>query len=80
VSRQRFRFRAYEIRPDPLAVTTLEAECVSGAEAECGASSGDLGTPPALRQWVADRASRTGHQRFRLITADYALAEPGEWL
>lgn len=74
-----FRFRNYDIHPDPTAVTTCAAECVTGEEADCGAQSGDEFETDKVDQWIAKHVRDTGHQRFRRTAADYATAEPGEW-
>ncbi|MFJ5234523.1 hypothetical protein ACIQBJ_32045 [Kitasatospora sp. NPDC088391] len=74
-----FRFRNYDIHPDPAGETTYAAECVSGDEADCGAQSGDEDEPTKVDTWIAKHVRDTGHQRFRRTVADYATAEPGAW-
>ncbi|WP_018549258.1 hypothetical protein [Streptomyces sp. LaPpAH-108] len=39
--------------PDPLALPTVEAVCVTGEERNCGATSGTLYTPDELTRWIA---------------------------
>ncbi|WP_443735616.1 DUF7848 domain-containing protein [Streptomyces lichenis] len=63
-SRGRYRFREYHVTtvPDPLALPTMEAVCVTGEERTCGATSGTLHTPEELTRWIAGHCAQTGHE------------------
>ncbi|OCC09543.1 hypothetical protein [Streptomyces sp. PTY087I2] len=74
-----FRFRNYDIRTDDTAEPTYSAECVTGDDADCGARSGEEVERDKLNKWIAEHVRDTGHERFRVTTANYAVATPGEW-
>ena len=74
-----FRFRNYDIHPDPTAETTYAAECVTGEEADCGAQSGDEIDVTKVDRWIAEHVRDTEHERFRRTVAHYVTATPGEW-
>ncbi|MEE1734038.1 MULTISPECIES: hypothetical protein [Streptomyces] len=74
-----YRFRTYDISPDPMSETTFAAACVSGDDADCGATSGEQVEKTDVERWIAEHVRDTGHSRYRRTMADYALAEPGEW-
>jgi hypothetical protein len=77
----RYRFREYNVTtdPDPLALPTFEAFCVTGEEQDCAAASGELHTPDELTRWIAGHCAQTGHQSYRQTTHTIVRAEPGAW-
>lgn len=77
----RYRFRDYKVTSvtaDQTAEPTYEAECVTGDDADCGATSGVLFTSDDVTRWMACHTRDTGHTRFRRTCSDYALVEPGD--
>ncbi|MFC1417047.1 DUF7848 domain-containing protein [Streptacidiphilus cavernicola] len=78
-SRQVFRFRNYEIKPDLTGLPLLAAVCVSGEETECGAASEEQTDPEKVGRWIAQHLQDTGHDRYQRRYADYVTACLGEW-
>ncbi|HEY0690707.1 MAG TPA: hypothetical protein VGD71_16905 [Kribbella sp.] len=77
--RSTYRFREYEITPDPLGVPDHQAVCVSGDDTECGADSETQPEGEALGRWMAEHTRDTGHLRFRVAQWGYALMKAGAW-
>lgn len=80
-ARGRYRFREYHVTtvPDPMALPTLEAVCVTGEEHNCGATSGTLHTPDELTRWIAGHCATTGHGVYEQTARTILRAEPGAW-
>ncbi|MEU8523864.1 hypothetical protein [Streptomyces sp. NPDC048577] len=80
-ARGRFRFREYHVTtvPDPLALPSVEAVCVTGEERNCGATSGTLHTPDELTRWIAEHCAQSGHELYEQIVRALVRAEPGAW-
>ncbi|WP_406169946.1 hypothetical protein [Streptomyces sp. NBC_00996] len=80
-ARGRFRFREYHVTtvPDTLALPTVAAECVTGEDRNCGATSGPLHTPDELTRWIAGHCAATGHELYEQTTRTLLRAEPGAW-
>jgi hypothetical protein len=76
---RKFRFRDYTTRPDPLSVPTHAAECVTGEDADCGASSGRRTTPEEVVKWIAEHCRDTSHVHFERTEHASVIAVPGEW-
>ncbi|MEW2620041.1 hypothetical protein [Streptomyces sp. NPDC048106] len=79
--RGRYRFREYHVTtvPDPLALPTVAAECVTGEDRNCGATSGTLHTQDELTRWIAGHCAATGHELYEQTTRSLLRAEPGAW-
>ncbi len=75
----RYRFRNYTISRDETAAPEYGAVCVTGDDADCGASSGEQVTPEEVEKWLMGHMRETGHKRFRRSFADYADIDPGAW-
>ncbi|MER7192276.1 hypothetical protein [Streptomyces flaveolus] len=73
--RRLFRYVPYTIRQDPSARPEYEARCVSGDEADCGASSGPRPGPDEVEEWQRRHTRETRHLRYRRSFADYAVLE-----
>ncbi|MFJ2649649.1 hypothetical protein ACIO1C_23355 [Streptomyces sp. NPDC087420] len=80
-SRGRYRFREYRVTtvPDPLALPTMEAVCVTGEERSCGATSGTLHTSDELTRWIAGHRAQSGHELYEQTVRALVRAEPGPW-
>ncbi|CAL9325065.1 hypothetical protein [Streptomyces sp. SudanB91_2054] len=80
-SRGRYRFREYHVTtvPDPLALPTFEAVCVTGEEHNCGATSGTLHTSDELTRWIAGHCAQSGHQLYEQTVRALVRAGPGAW-
>ncbi|WP_446678296.1 DUF7848 domain-containing protein [Streptomyces scopuliridis] len=65
--------------PDALALPTVAAECVTGEDRNCGATSGILHSPDELTRWVAGHCAATGHELYEQTTRTLLRAEPGAW-
>ncbi|MDX3855875.1 hypothetical protein [Streptomyces sp. AK02-01A] len=65
--------------PDPLALPTMEAVCVTGEERSCGATSGTLHTSDELTRWIAGHCAQTGHDFYHRTTRATLRAELGAW-
>jgi len=80
-SRGRYRFREYHVTtvPDPLALPTMEAVCVTGEERNCGATSGTLHTSDELTCWIAGHCAQSGHELYEQTVRALVRAEPGAW-
>ncbi|MBF9068333.1 DUF7848 domain-containing protein [Streptacidiphilus fuscans] len=85
----RLRFREYTVpvpgaqtltQGEELSATISSAECVTGAEADCGAASGDVLSTDELVRWIATHQARTGHEIFEQITRRVIRSEAGMWL
>jgi hypothetical protein len=70
-----YRFVNYRIAQDSTGEVSRSARCVSGEEADCGESSGEL-DEERVAKWMAEHAAATGHTRFRRTFTDYAVVEP----
>ena len=77
----RYRFREYSVHmeADPLALPTFRAVCVTGEEANCGASSEDVHSDGELLRWISRHCARTGHKQYERTTCATVRAEPGAW-
>ncbi|GAB2876368.1 hypothetical protein GCM10027074_50500 [Streptomyces deserti] len=73
--RRFFRYVPYTIVQDPSAEPEYEARCVSGEEADCGASSGPCRGPAEVEEWQRRHTQETRHTRYRRSFADYAVLE-----
>ncbi len=73
--RRVFRYVPYSIVQDPSARPEYEAYCVSGEEADCGASSGPCQAPAEVEEWQRRHTQETRHLRYRRSFADYAVLE-----
>ncbi|MEV5437820.1 hypothetical protein AB0K80_17655 [Streptomyces sp. NPDC052682] len=73
--RRLFRYVPYAIVQDPSAEPEYEARCVSGEEADCGASSGPCRGPEEVEEWQRRHTQETRHTRYRRSFADYAVLE-----
>jgi hypothetical protein len=71
-----FRQVTYRTRQDADGELTWAAACVSGEVADCGESSGELGSEETANEWMAEHTARTGHKRFKRGFSDYAVVEP----
>jgi hypothetical protein len=80
-ARGRFRFREYHVTtvPDTLALPTFTAECVTGEDHNCGATSDPQHTPDELTRWIAGHCAATGHELYEQTTRTLLRAEPGAW-
>jgi hypothetical protein len=78
-STRRFRFRTYHLVRDDSALPTYAVECVSGEDADCGATSGERVDQGEVDQWASAHAAETGHARFRRGFHDYVQVVPGDW-
>ncbi|MFF2022342.1 hypothetical protein ACFVW2_11140 [Streptomyces sp. NPDC058171] len=76
--RRVFRYVPFTIAQDPTAEPEYAAQCVSGAEADCGAESGACGHPADVEDWLRAHTQETRHLRYRRTFADYAELEPPE--
>ncbi|MEV0639599.1 hypothetical protein AB0I77_32630 [Streptomyces sp. NPDC050619] len=70
-----FRYVPYAIVQDPSAQPEYEAYCVSGDEADCGATSGRCQAPGEVEEWQRRHTQETRHLRYRRTFADYAVFE-----
>jgi hypothetical protein len=77
--RVRMRFREYPITPDPQAVPTVTAVCVTGEDADCGATSGPRTDRDAVARWMAEHFRDTGHALFDRTTSETLVVEAGPW-
>ncbi|MFC7999875.1 hypothetical protein ACFUVQ_27355 [Streptomyces rochei] len=75
-TRRVFRYVPFVIAQDPSALPEYEARCVSGDEADCGASSGPCRGPEEVEEWQRGHTGETRHLRYRRLFADYAVLEP----
>jgi hypothetical protein len=75
VGRRIFRYVPYSIVQDASAEPEYEALCVSGEEADCGASSGPCHHPAEVEEWQRRHTQETRHTRYRRSFADYAVLE-----
>lgn len=75
-TRRVFRYVPFVIAQDPSALPEYEARCVSGDEADCGASSGPCPGPEEVEEWQRRHTQETRHLRYRRLFADYAVLEP----
>lgn len=73
--RRLFRYVPYSIVQDASAQPEYEAYCVSGDEADCGASSGSRQDPGEVEEWQRRHTQETRHTRYRRSFADYAVLE-----
>ncbi|WP_354670056.1 hypothetical protein [Streptomyces sp. S.PNR 29] len=73
--RRVFRYVPYSIVQDASAQPEYEARCVSGDEADCGATSGSRQSPAEVEEWQRRHTQETGHLRYRRSFADYAVLE-----
>ncbi|MFB6848214.1 hypothetical protein ACFCXS_25655 [Streptomyces sp. NPDC056373] len=77
MTRALYRFVEYKAVQDPTGELSWSAVCVSGDEADCGESSGEMDEEKAVR-WMAEHTRDTGHTRFRRTFGDYAIITPKE--
>ncbi|WP_063786039.1 hypothetical protein [Streptomyces sp. MMG1533] len=70
-----FRYVPYTIVQDASAQPEYQAYCVSGDEADCGASSGPCQAPGEVEEWQRRHTQETWHTRYRRSFADYAVFE-----
>jgi hypothetical protein len=75
VGRRVFRYVPYSIVQDASAQPEYEARCVSGDEADCGATSGPRQSPAEVEEWQRRHTQETRHTRYRRSFADYAVLE-----
>ncbi len=81
-----FRFRRYDLHPDPTASPLWGAVCVTHSDPpdedapERGALSGDWDAEARADQWIAEHMRDTGHANYQYIQRSYVNAVPGEWL
>ncbi|MEU3849547.1 hypothetical protein [Streptomyces sp. NPDC029554] len=73
--RRVFRYVPYTIVQDASALPEYQAYCVSGEEADCGASSGPCRAPGEVEEWQRRHTQETRHLRYRRSFADYAVLE-----
>ncbi|MFJ3442628.1 hypothetical protein ACIPM2_15830 [Streptomyces sp. NPDC086081] len=73
--RRVFRYVPYTIVQDPSALPEYQAYCVSGEDADCGASSGPCAAPGEVEEWQRRHTQETRHLRYRRSFADYAVLE-----
>jgi hypothetical protein len=75
------RFREYKVTAvtDPHSLPTFRAVCVTGEDADCGATSGDLTDPDALTRWIAEHYRDTTHSTYERTTRATVTAQPGAW-
>jgi hypothetical protein len=73
--RRIFRYVPYTIVQDASAQPEYEAHCVSGEEADCGATSGPCQAPGEVEDWQRRHTQETRHTRYRRSFADYAVFE-----
>jgi hypothetical protein len=73
------RFREYPITPDPHAVPTISAVCVTGEDADCGATSGPMADPDTVARWMAEHFRDTGHTAFEQSATETLHVEAGTW-
>lgn len=80
-ARGRYRFREYHVTtaPEALALPTVAAQCVTGEDRNCGATSDILHSPDELTRWVAGHCAATGHELYEQTTRTLLRAEPGAW-
>ncbi|MET7289612.1 hypothetical protein [Streptomyces sp. NPDC005573] len=64
---------------DTLALPTFTAECVTGEDHNCGATSDPQHTPDELTRWIAGHCAATGHELYEQTTRTLVRAEPGAW-
>ncbi|MEY9871032.1 hypothetical protein ABH931_000486 [Streptacidiphilus sp. MAP12-33] len=78
----RYRFREYSVRTvaDPCSLPALSAVCVTGEEADCGASSGEVHSAEELVRWIAEHCAQTQHELFERQERATVRAEAGVWL
>ncbi|MFI8949035.1 hypothetical protein ACIGO6_21260 [Streptomyces sp. NPDC053750] len=70
-----FRYVPFSIVQDPSALPEYRARCVSGDDADCGATSGPCGDPAEVEEWQRRHTQETRHTRYRRCFADYAVLE-----
>ncbi|MFJ8085108.1 hypothetical protein ACIQ6Y_31375 [Streptomyces sp. NPDC096205] len=73
--RRVFRYVPYSIVQDASAQPEYEARCVSGDEADCGATSGLCAHPADVEEWQRRHTQETRHTRYRRGFMDYAVLE-----
>ncbi|MFB7084847.1 hypothetical protein [Streptomyces sp. NPDC056296] len=73
--RRLFRYVPFAIVQDPSALPEYQAHCVSGDDADCGATSGPRQTPADVEEWQRGHTQETRHTRYRRCFADYAVLE-----
>ncbi|MDX3165999.1 hypothetical protein PV516_19615 [Streptomyces scabiei] len=80
-----YRMRDYDVTSQPgvssdeLAMPEYQAVCVSGDDADCGQTSGDVGSPDEVGRWMAAHTRDTGHHRYRHAYWVYVTVSPGAW-
>ncbi|WP_342456401.1 hypothetical protein [Streptomyces coeruleorubidus] len=73
--RRIFRYVPYSIVQDASALPEYQAYCVSGDDADCGATSGPCQAPGEVEEWQRRHTQQTRHLRYRRSFADYAVLE-----
>jgi hypothetical protein len=73
--RRIFRYVPYSIVQDASALPEYQAYCVSGDDADCGATSGPCQAPGEVEEWQRRHTQETRHLRYRRSFADYAVLE-----
>ncbi|WP_328562018.1 hypothetical protein [Streptomyces coelicoflavus] len=73
--RRLFRFVPFAIVQDLSALPEYQAQCVSGDDADCGATSGPCLAPGDVEEWQRGHTQETRHTRYRRCFADYAVLE-----
>ncbi|MEU3730407.1 hypothetical protein AB0E81_13475 [Streptomyces sp. NPDC033538] len=73
--RRLFRYVPFTIVQDPSALPEYQAHCVSGDDADCGATSGPCPAPADVEEWQRGHTQETRHTRYRRCFADYAVLE-----
>lgn len=75
MTRAVYRFVDFKVTRDTTACPVFGAVCVTGEEADCGASSGERVDEEKVTRWIAEHTRDTGHTRYRRTFADYATVE-----
>ncbi|MGN9821911.1 DUF7848 domain-containing protein [Streptomyces sp. SD11] len=74
-----YRFRNYEVVADETAMPSVQAVCVVGEDADCGADSSEQPDETALSRWMTEHTAATGHDRFRRAQWDYVMVKARSW-
>lgn len=72
MTRSTFRYVDHVVTRDPTGEVSWSAVCVSGDEADCGATTPEGADEEAAAKWMAEHHRDTGHKRFKRLFADYA--------
>ncbi|MDT3400378.1 hypothetical protein RKE29_27845 [Streptomyces sp. B1866] len=67
----------YELVQDETTQEERVILCVSGDDADCGATSGILGSEDECVEWIRRHAKKNpGHRRYQRAFIDYAVLVP----